>query len=171
MQNRCKTLLRDHSVPGVTWKACPRHYSASAVPETLTIWGPKRPPINGGESDLRGICSTGRQQIFQFQSIWLKTGIKSRKYLWVSSRRSISKQILNRGYHSIKLWKEGQKGHPSKQIIQKAFQIILRTQGWTSIEKTQWPIARITKIQEKYSFAIFYLLQSNSKIESNTAPS
>ena len=103
MQNRRKTLLRDHSVPEVTLKDCPRHYSVSAIPETLTIHGPNRPPINGGESDLRGICSTGRQQVFQFQSIWLKTGVKSWKYLCVSSRRSISKQILNRGYHSIKL--------------------------------------------------------------------
>ena len=57
---------------------------------------------------------------FQFQSIWLKTGIKSRKYwlktgikswkyLRVSSRKGISKQILDRGYYSIKLQKEGQK--------------------------------------------------------------
>ena len=76
MRNRCKTLLRDHSVLEVTLKACPRHYSVSTIPETLTIRGPKRPPINGGESDLRGICSTGRQKVFQFQSIWLKTGIK-----------------------------------------------------------------------------------------------
>ena len=44
MQNRRKTLLRDHLVPEVTLKACPRHYSVSAVPETLTIRGPKRPP-------------------------------------------------------------------------------------------------------------------------------
>ena len=72
MRNRCKTLLRDHSVPEVTPQACPRHYAASAIPEALTIRGPKRPPINGGEFDLRGICSTGRQQVFQFQSIWLK---------------------------------------------------------------------------------------------------
>ena len=36
MKNRCKTLLRDHLVPEVTLKACPRHYSVSAVPETLT---------------------------------------------------------------------------------------------------------------------------------------
>ena len=50
MWNRRKTLLRDHSVPEVTLKACPRHYSVSAIPETLTIQGPKRPPINGGES-------------------------------------------------------------------------------------------------------------------------
>ena len=76
MQNRLKTLLRDHLVPEVTLKACPRHYSVSAILETLTVRGPKRPPINGGESDLRGICSTGRQQVFGFQSIWLKTGVK-----------------------------------------------------------------------------------------------
>ena len=25
MRNRCKTLLRDHSVPEVTLKACPKH--------------------------------------------------------------------------------------------------------------------------------------------------
>ena len=43
MQNRRKTLLRDHSVLEVTLKACPRHYSVSAVPETLTVRGPKRP--------------------------------------------------------------------------------------------------------------------------------
>ena len=109
MQNRCKTLLRDHLVLEVTLKACPRYYSVSAIPETLTIQGPKRPPINSGEPDLRGICSTGRQQVFQFQSIWLKTGVKSQKYLCVSSRKSISKQILNGGYHSIKLQKKGQK--------------------------------------------------------------
>ena len=47
-------------------------------------------------------------------------------------------------------------GHPSKQFMQKAFQIIFETQGWTSIEKTQWLTARIAKIQEKYNFAIFY---------------
>ena len=125
MQNRCKTLLRDHSVLEITLKACPRHYSVSAVPETLTIQGPKRPPINGGEPDLRGICSTGRQQVFQFQSIWLKTSVKSWKYLRVSSRRSISKQILNRGYHSIKLQKEGQKDLQShwysKQMLDHMF--------------------------------------------------
>ena len=44
MWNRCKTLLRDHSVPEVTLKACPKHYSVSAIPETLTVRGPKRPP-------------------------------------------------------------------------------------------------------------------------------
>ena len=37
------------------------------------------------------------------------TSIKSWEYHRVSSHRSISKQILNRGYHSIKLHKEGQK--------------------------------------------------------------
>ena len=26
------------------------------------------PPINGGESSLDGICSIGKQQVFQFQS-------------------------------------------------------------------------------------------------------
>ena len=116
MQSRFKTLLRDHLVPEVTLKACQRHYSVSAIPETLTIQGPKRPPINGGESDLSGICSTGRQKVFQFQSIWLKTGVKSQEYLRVSSRRSISKEILNRGYHSIKLQKEGQKGSSVTQV-------------------------------------------------------
>ena len=64
MRNRRKTLLRDHPVPEVT-------LSLSRT-ETLTTRGPKRPPINGGESDLRGICSTGRQQVFQFQSIFVK---------------------------------------------------------------------------------------------------
>ena len=44
MRNRCKTLLRDQSVPEVTLKACLKHYSVSAIPETLTIRGPKRPP-------------------------------------------------------------------------------------------------------------------------------
>ena len=78
MRNRCKTLLRDYSVPEVTLKACPRHYSVSAVPETLAIQVPKRPTINGGESDLRGICSTGRQQVFQFQSNWLKLVLNCR---------------------------------------------------------------------------------------------
>ena len=38
-----------------------------------------------------------------------KTGIKSRIYTTVSSQRSISKQILKRGYNSIKVRKEGQK--------------------------------------------------------------
>ena len=46
MENRRKTLLRDHSVPEVTLKAFPKHYSVSAVPETLTVRGPKRPPTN-----------------------------------------------------------------------------------------------------------------------------
>ena len=45
MWNRRKTLLRDHSVPEVTLKACPRHYSVSAIPETLTVHGPKRTPM------------------------------------------------------------------------------------------------------------------------------
>ena len=53
MRNRRKTLLRDHLVLEVTLKACPKHYSVSAIPETLTIRGPKRPPINGGESGHR----------------------------------------------------------------------------------------------------------------------
>ena len=50
MKNRCKTLLRDHSVPEVTTEGLPKARSVSAIPETLTIRGPKRPPINGGES-------------------------------------------------------------------------------------------------------------------------
>ena len=50
MRNRCKTLLRDHLVLEVTLNACLRHYAVSAIPETLSIQGPKRPPINGGES-------------------------------------------------------------------------------------------------------------------------
>ena len=92
MRNRHKTLLRDHSVPEVTLKACLMHYSVSAIPQTLNIRGPKRLPINGGESGLRGICSTGRQQVFQFQSIWLKTGIKSRKYYeYPQERVSVSR--------------------------------------------------------------------------------
>ena len=33
MRNRRKTLLRDHLVLEVTLKACPRHYSVSAIPE------------------------------------------------------------------------------------------------------------------------------------------
>ena len=92
MGNRCKTLLRDHSVPEVTLKACPKHYSVSAVPDTLTTRGPKRPPINGGESDLRGICSTGRQQVFQFQSIWLKLALNCGNiYEYPQERVSVSR--------------------------------------------------------------------------------
>ena len=101
MWNRHKTLLRDHLVPEVNPKGLPEAHSVSAIPETLTIRGPKRPPINDGEYDLRGICSTGRQQVFQFQSIWLKTGVKLRKHLWVSSRKSISKEILDRGWEVL----------------------------------------------------------------------
>ena len=37
------------------------------------------------------------------------TGIKLQERTGLSSQKSISKQILNRGYHSIKLHKEGQK--------------------------------------------------------------
>ena len=37
------------------------------------------------------------------------TSIKSQEYTRLSSHRGISKQILKRGYHSIKLHKEGQK--------------------------------------------------------------
>ena len=55
MRNRCKTLLRDHSVPKVTLKACPRHYSVSAVPKTLTVQGPKRPPIDNSTLYCRDI--------------------------------------------------------------------------------------------------------------------
>ena len=44
MWNRRKTLLRDHSVLEVTLKACLRHCPVSAVSETLTVQGPKRPP-------------------------------------------------------------------------------------------------------------------------------
>ena len=79
-------------------------------------------------------------------------------------KKSISRQILDRGYYSIKLQKEGQKAlqshryseqildrmfikiaiteidrpdHPSKQITQKVFQNLLKRQGWTFIkEKT-----------------------------------
>ena len=43
MRNRQKTLLRDHSVPEVCLKPCPRHYSVSAVPETRAVQGPNRP--------------------------------------------------------------------------------------------------------------------------------
>ena len=49
MRNRRKTLLRDHSVLEVTLKACPRHYSVSVIPETLTVRGPKRPPTSNLE--------------------------------------------------------------------------------------------------------------------------
>ena len=63
MRNRCKTLLRDHSVPEVTLKACPRHYSVSAIPETLTIRGPKRPPISKGwDKVLFSVCQLTPQQ-------------------------------------------------------------------------------------------------------------
>ena len=49
MRNRQKTLLRDHSVLEVTLKACPKHYTVSAVPENLTVPGPKRPPTGSSE--------------------------------------------------------------------------------------------------------------------------
>ena len=89
------------------------------------------------------------------------TSIKLQEYTRVSSHRGISKQILNRGYHSIKLCKEGQKdlqsprystwmldhkfikvtiteiecpGCPSEKIYQKALQITCETQGWTYIK-------------------------------------
>ena len=63
MRNRHKTLLRDHSVPEVTLKACPRHYSVSAIPETLTIRDLKDLPttlcVNGvvssNNSDNEGV--------------------------------------------------------------------------------------------------------------------
>ena len=42
-------------------------------------------------------------------NLFCLTSIKSWEYTRVSSHRGISKQILNRGYHSIKLHKEGQK--------------------------------------------------------------
>ena len=32
----------------------PEAHSVSAIPETLTVQGPKRPPINGGESGQKG---------------------------------------------------------------------------------------------------------------------
>ena len=44
MRNRHKTLLRDHSVLEVILRTCLRHYSVSAVPETLTIQRKNRPP-------------------------------------------------------------------------------------------------------------------------------
>ena len=53
MRNRHKTLLRDHSVPEVCLKTCPRHYSVSAVPETHAVQGPNRPHIQtNGDSDV-----------------------------------------------------------------------------------------------------------------------
>ena len=55
MRNRRKILLRDHSVPEVTLKTCQRCYSVSAVPETLTVWGPKGPPRTLVTDELR--CS------------------------------------------------------------------------------------------------------------------
>ena len=85
------TIERSLSTGGHT-EGLPEAHSVSAIPETLTIRGPKRPPINGGESDLRGICSTGRQQVFQFQSIWLKTGIKLQNiYEYPQERVSVSR--------------------------------------------------------------------------------
>ena len=109
MRNRCKTLSRDHSVLEVTLKTCPRHYSVSAVPETLTVRGPNRPPINGGESDLRGICSIQVDNRYFSFNLFGLTSVKSQESTGVSSCRSISKQILNRGYNSFKLREEGQK--------------------------------------------------------------
>ena len=68
MRNRHKTLLRDHSVLEVYLKTCPRYYTVSAMPETCTTKaeGPNRPHINGGESDLKGICSTEVDRHFSF---------------------------------------------------------------------------------------------------------
>ena len=71
MRNRCKTLLRDHSVLKVTLKTCPRHYSVSAIPETLTVQGPNRPPTSLPlPSEPPGVCgaleSLGPQSVSGF---------------------------------------------------------------------------------------------------------
>ena len=115
MRNRRKTLLRDHSVPEVTLKACPRHYSISAVLETLTVRGPKKPPINGGES---------RQQLGQYCNsrntrIWLKDNFLSETEREISDstnslteRCSVNKCNIcssefwrsSRTKHELKLW-------------------------------------------------------------------
>ena len=44
IRNRCKILLRDHSVSEVYLKTCPKHYTVSAISEThATALGPNRP--------------------------------------------------------------------------------------------------------------------------------
>ena len=69
MRNRCKTLLTDHSVPEVTLKACPKHYSVSAIPETLTVQGPKRPPMVHGHTRAPRLTSTIGLHAMFFQHV------------------------------------------------------------------------------------------------------
>ena len=122
MRNRRKTLLRDHVVLDVTLKACLKHYQVSAIPETLTIHRHKRPPINGGESDLRDICSTGRQQVFQF-NLFHSSSVKLWEYSEYPHIRSISKQILTGGYLSIKLCTEDQKDLQLPRFSTQSYQV------------------------------------------------
>ena len=54
------------------------------------------PPMNGGESSLDGICSIGKQQVFQFKSNY---GIKKKKKKKGASNKTviINKDTLTKG--------------------------------------------------------------------------
>ena len=54
------------------------------------------PPINGGESILDGICSIGKQQVFQFQSNYSIRSLKQKqvsvmRYQYKAKQLSVTK--------------------------------------------------------------------------------
>ena len=86
MRNRCKTLLRDHSVPEVTLKVCPKHYPVPAIPETLTVQGPKRPPMTHRVENLTSEVSVPQEdnRYFSFNLFWLKLAL-NRGIYWLKT--------------------------------------------------------------------------------------
>ena len=92
MRNRHKTLLRDHSVPEVTPKTCPRHYSVSAVHETLTIPGPNRPPTRTGDKSNRA-SKRMKQEETQKQSKLFKVKSSTLYFAFMKIVLEFHKQI------------------------------------------------------------------------------
>ena len=60
-------IERSHGTGGHT-KTCQRHYQVSVVPETFTVQGPKRPPING--KNLTSEVSVPQENNRYFSSIY-----------------------------------------------------------------------------------------------------
>ena len=102
------------------------------------------------------------------------TSVKLQEYREYPHTESISKQILTRGYLSIKLHAEDQNdlllprlstqnyqvvvteincpGRPFSQIYEEAFQIESNICGWTSNTRTSRLTAQITKILREVYF-------------------
>ena len=78
MRNRRKTLLRDHSVPEVTLKVCPKHAQSQPYLRPSQFEDLKDLPsmVDNPTSEISVPQEDNRY--FSFNLFWLKTGIKLR---------------------------------------------------------------------------------------------